>query len=65
MQMSEKMQADYDEKNKRIWSTSATNPIGVVGFIPVLKQVTITSITLKDFVGFSAEVRDSKHLFWI
>ncbi|KAL6733568.1 hypothetical protein Aduo_004206 [Ancylostoma duodenale] len=45
MQMSKEMQADFDEKHRQIWTASATNPIGVVGFLPALKQVTITAIT--------------------
>ncbi|EPB76011.1 glycosyltransferase family 28 protein [Ancylostoma ceylanicum] len=43
--MSKEMQAEHDEKHKMIWTASATNPIGVVGFLPVLKQITVTAIT--------------------
>ncbi|EYC08376.1 hypothetical protein Y032_0066g3732 [Ancylostoma ceylanicum] len=45
MHMSKEMQAEHDEKHKMIWTASATNPIGVVGFLPVLKQITVTAIT--------------------
>ncbi|RCN46667.1 UDP-glucoronosyl and UDP-glucosyl transferase [Ancylostoma caninum] len=45
MKMSKEKEEDHNERNKQTWTASATSPFGVVGFLPVLKQVTITAVT--------------------
>ncbi|VDM67880.1 unnamed protein product [Strongylus vulgaris] len=37
----------HQQYQPNIWTSSATNPLGVIGFLPTFKRITMTTVTGK------------------